>query len=211
MINFTVTKDLDNDFVYVQQCLGDLRRKAPNALRNAVNQTARKYRKVVHSKVKEKYSPTDPDVIEDIRKVSNFMQMRNAKNTDLTAILSMHAKVITPFEFHVSSKKVTNEEKPRPKFYSAKVLSSSGMKPLNGNPKPFVVRFSNKHKAMVVRTPGKRMQEHPEKEAMRALYSPNKVNMANAVGAKELANEVVRDELTALIETQIDKILGGKR
>lgn len=209
MINLTVTKDLDNDFIYVQQCLGDLQRKAPNALRNAVNQTARRYRDEVQKRVQSEFVIAKKSMVSK----NNLMKIRQAKVSDMTAVLTSKGEMSELMQFEAKPKKVTNDYKRKPKSYSARVLSDSSLKELNGNPKPFVVRFKSGHVAMVARVPGKRMQTNPEKEFMKKLLSPAVPHMIenDKVDAQRLAADMARNEMTSLINAQIDKILGGKR
>lgn len=208
MIDVTVTKDLDNDFIYVQKCLGDLQRKAPNALRNAVNQTARRYRDEVQKRVQNEFVVSKKSTISK----NNLMKIRQANVSDMTAILTSKGEMGELMQFEAKPKKVTNDYKRRPKSYSARVLSESSLKELNGSPKPFVVRFKSGHIAIAVRVPGKQMKSNPKKEFVKKLLSPSVPHMIEneKVDAQRLAEDTVRNEMTNLINAQIDKMLGGR-
>lgn len=200
--------DFDAELKRIEERLGNLGDKAPNALRNALNTTARKIRKQIVKDARGQYVLKDKKQLQ----ATKAMKMSNAKPSNLVATLRSSGSSNELMNFLVSPESLSRGNN-APAVYAAQVLKASGTKSLDGDPKPFVTQFQSGHIAIVERVPGKRMRSNPKKEALKKLLSPSVPHMLKNKDVQAKANRMLMEELPDQIEKQIQKILaqGGKR
>lgn len=151
----TVTIEIDG-LDSVARALGNLQGRTPQALKVAVNQTARQTRKLMIAAAKARYAVNAAGA----RHLNDLKQRKKASNTSLSATLfiSKMRNDLGYFDndptqaytggdvFHYS-----------PDFYKARVLASSALKPLTGEgklSKGFLMKFHSGHIGMVQRVMG---------------------------------------------------------
>lgn len=171
--------------------LKDMKSKAPQALKNAVNATARDAKKDLANKAKETYAVKSP-------RFQKAINMKNATAAKPTATLKITGAVNELADFKFKSNEGVNAAR-------GKVLKSSALKTLEkGNLKAFITKFGSGHTSVVQRKGASRLP-------LRKLLSPSIPTM---IGNEEKVYGIVRpnieDNLQKNIQKQIDKILGGR-
>lgn len=151
--NMTITiagiKDVENQ-------LGDLKSKAPAAMKFAINATARKTRKLMVEKAKVRYAVN----AKGEKHIDDLAQKRRAKNSNLLAELYIASRDIDLAYFEHSPTQVFSGKNVynAPKAIRARVLNSSSMKEVSadvhGAGKPFLATFKSKHTGMIARMIG---------------------------------------------------------
>lgn len=142
----------------VARALGDLQGRSPQALKVAVNQTAREARKLMIAAAKARYVVNAAGA----RHLNDLKQKKKASNTDLTATLfiSKMRNDLGYFENDPTAAYTGGDVFTHsPSFYKARVLASSSLKPLPGKgnlSKGFLMEFQSGHIGMVQRVIGSR-------------------------------------------------------
>lgn len=208
----------------VARALGDLQGRSPQALKVAVNQTAREARKLMIAAAKARYVVNAAGA----RHLNDLKQKKKASNTDLTATLfiSKMRNDLGYFENDPTAAYTGGDVFTHsPSFYKARVLASSSLKPLRekGNlSKGFLVEFKNGHIGMVQRVIGSRSKntetargrprwtnEQGDVEKLQTMGAPSATAMHSQVWPD------VRDDvelyLMARIQDRVDWILARYR
>lgn len=175
--------------------LKNLKNKAPQALKNAINATAREAKKDLVDRVKTQYviQRSKPDLKKDIRQ-------QNANISTLTAILRIGGK---PNELKKHFKTAPNTPAAAAK---ARVLKSSSLKLLEKRSgiKAFITQFKSGHVTIAQRRGDGRL---PTK----SLFGPATHKMVgNEVKVYGIVKPKIQENLQKHIEKQITKIMGGK-
>ena len=204
----------------VARALGDLQGRSPQALKVAVNQTAREARKLMIAAAKARYVVNAAGA----RHLNDLKPKKRATNSDPSATLFI-SKMRSdlgyfdndPTEAYTGGDVFTHS----PSFYKARVLASSSLKPLRekGNlSKGFLVEFKNGHIGMVQRVIGSRSKntetargrprwtnEQGDVEKLQTMGAPSATAMHSQVWPD------VRDDvelyLMARIQDRVDWIL----
>lgn len=209
----------------VYERLGNLQRKAPTAVKNALNTTARKSRKLMISKAKARYAVNAAG-----RKHLDDLAMKSkatVANLEASLFISKFRSDLGYFEHsptqHFTGVSVLTSA---PKLVTARVLKENPMKPLTGTgglSKGFLVEFNNgegnsNHIGMVQRVLGSD-SEHTETKsgAPRWRNAAGNVEKLQTMGAPSAAamhrvvfrivEPDIEDMLALNLENQIDKIL----
>lgn len=208
----------------VARALGDLQGRSPQALKVAVNQTAREARKLMIAAAKARYAVNAAGK----RHLSDLKQKKKASNTNLTATLFISkmrndlgyfdndpTEAYTGWDvFHHS-----------PEFYKARVLASSSLKTLPGKgnmSKGFLMEFASGHIGMVQRVIGSKSKNtETAKGRPRWTNKQGNVEKLQTVGAPSataMHTQVwpeVKDDvelyLMARIQDRVDWILARYR
>lgn len=208
----------------VARALGDLQGRSPQALKVAVNQTAREARKLMIAAAKARYVVNAAGA----RHLNDLKPKKRATNSDPSATLFI-SKMRSdlgyfdndPTEAYTGGDVFTHS----PSFYKARVLASSSLKPLRekGNlSKGFLVEFKNGHIGMVQRVIGSRSKntetargrprwtnEQGDVEKLQTMGAPSATAMHSQVWPD------VRDDvelyLMARIQDRVDWILARYR
>lgn len=122
----------------VEDALGNMKSQSRKVLKNAVNATARQAKKDLAKKAQETY------VVKQSR-FTKAMDTQNATQGNLTATINVTSAQLELKDFKVSPSSASSKN--RPSVIRAKVLLSSGMKPLSGRTKAFLVTFTNHSKS----------------------------------------------------------------
>lgn len=170
--------------------LKDMKHKAPQALKNAVNATARDAKKDLANKAKETYAVKSP-------RFKKAIAQKNATAARPTATLKITGAVNELADFKAKANEGVNAAR-------GKVLKASGMKPLQkGDLKAFVTKFGSGHTSVVQRR-GK------ERLPLKKLLSPSIPTMVgNEAKVYGIVKPNIEKNLQKNIQKQIDKIMGG--
>lgn len=208
----------------VARALGDLQGRSPQALKVAVNQTAREARKLMIAAAKARYVVNAAGA----RHLNDLKQKKKASNTDLTATLfiSKMRNDLGYFENDPTAAYTGGDVFTHsPSFYKARVLASSSLKPLPGKgnlSKGFLMEFQSGHIGMVQRVIGSRSKntetargrprwtnEQGDVEKLQTMGAPSATAMHSQVWPD------VRDDvelyLMARIQDRVDWILARYR
>lgn len=208
----------------VARALGDLQGRSPQALKVAVNQTAREARKLMIAAAKARYVVNAAGA----RHLNELKQKKKASNTDLTATLfiSKMRNDLGYFENDPTAAYTGGDVFTHsPSFYKARVLASSSLKPLPGKgnlSKGFLMEFQSGHIGMVQRVIGSRSKntetargrprwtnERGDVEKLQTMGAPSATAMHSQVWPD------VRDDvelyLMARIQDRVDWILARYR
>ena len=207
----------------VARALGDLQGRSPQALKVAVNQTAREARKLMIAAAKARYVVNAAGA----RHLNDLKQKKKASNTDLTATLFISKMRndlgyfdVDPMEIHTGINVHFS-----PEYYRARVLANSSMKDLTGEgafSKGFLLKFKSGHIGMVQRVIGSRSKntetargrprwtnERGDVEKLQTMGAPSATAMHSQVWPD------VRDDvelyLMARIQARVDWILARYR
>jgi hypothetical protein len=187
--------------------LKNCKEKAPLALKNAVNATARDAKKDLAAKAKETYAVKAP-------RFKKAIAQKNATKTKPVAILKItgEANALSDFKY----KPHEGGASARGKLYKASSLSSLA---LNDKLKAFVVKFKSGHVAVVRRDPplrytrglAERKRVGGDRTKLKEFYSPSIPRMiGNEAKVYGVVKPNIQENLQKNIQKQIDKILGGK-
>ena len=156
--NMAVELDADQ----VAAALGDLKNKTPQALKVAINRTARESRKLMLKEVEERYDLNShgKKLIQDLK------QRSKATNKNLEARLGITRNDAGAFRADLGYFK-SNPDKPymgaawrqAPEYFTARVLKKNPMKNLSGDgtlSKGFLVKLKSGHIGMVQRDTSQR-------------------------------------------------------
>lgn len=171
--------------------LKDMKSKAPQALKNAVNATARDAKKDLANKAKETYAVKSP-------RFQKAIAMKNATAAKPTATLKITGAVNELADFKYKANSASDAAR-------GKVLKSSGLKVLEkGNLKAFISKFGSGHVSVVQRKGASRLP-------LRKLLSPSIPTMVgNEAKVYGIVKPNIEQNLQKNIQKQIDKILGGR-
>ena len=147
----------------VARALGNLRGRSPQAMKVAVNQTARQARKLMIAAAKARYVVNAAGA-----RHLNDLKQKNASNASMTATLHISKMRNDLGYLETSPTTVYTGTNVRwsPKYYQARVLASSSLKDLDGGKheiykglkadvsKGFLLKFKSGHVGMVQRIIG---------------------------------------------------------
>ena len=187
--------------------LKDMKAKAPQALKNAVNATARDAKKDLADKAKETYAVKSP-------RFKKAIAQKNATASNPTAILKItgQANALSDFKYKANG----GGASARGKIYKAATLKDLS---LNDKLKAFVVTFKSGHIAVVRRDPplkytrglAERKRTGGDRTKIKEFYSPSIPRMiGNEAKVYGIVKPSIEKNLQKNIQKQIDKILGGK-
>lgn len=187
--------------------LKNMRTKAPQVLKNAVNATARDAKKDLAKKAKETYAVKSP-------RFQKAIGMKNATAAKPTAtlIITGQSNALSDFRYKAHG----GGASARGKLYNASTLKDLS---LNGKLKAFVVKFKSGHVAVVRRDPpllytrglAERKRTGGDRTKIKEFYSPSIPRMiGNEAKVYGIVRPNIEDNLQKNIQKQIDKILGGK-
>lgn len=145
----TVTQDgliqfeWDQDLLKViEDALGSLKSESRKVLKNAVNKTAKQAKIMLAKKAQETY------VVKQGR-FTKAMKTKNATVGNPEAVINITGAQMELKDFKVSP--ASYKPQNRPSVTKAKVLLSSGLKPLASSNKAFIAKFKSGHVSVVQR------------------------------------------------------------
>ena len=208
----------------VARALGSLQGRSPEAVKVAVNQTARQARKLMIAAAKARYTVNAAGQ----RHLNDLKQKKKASNSSLMATLfiSKMRNDLGYFENDPTQAYTGGDVfRHSPSFYKARVLASSSLKPLPGKgnlSKGFLMEFKSGHVGMVQRVIGSSSKntetargrprwqnEHGQVEKIQTMGAPSATAMHSQVWPD------VRDDvelyLMARIQDRVDWILARHR
>ena len=208
----------------VARALGSLQGRSPEAVKVAVNQTARQARKLMIAAAKARYTVNAAGQ----RHLNDLKQKKKASNSSLMATLfiSKMRNDLGYFENDPTQAYTGGDVfRHSPSFYKARVLASSSLKPLPGKgnlSKGFLMEFKSGHVGMVQRVIGSSSKntetargrprwqnEHGQVEKIQTMGAPSATAMHSQVWPD------VRDDvelyLMARIQDRVDWILARYR
>lgn len=175
----------------VELKLKSLYQKAPRALKNALNATAREAKKDLAKKAQEQYT------IKSAKFKKNIKQ-KNATLAKPEAILNVNGKMnqLESFQTRKNTIRLGAKARGRQDRSLKELISTQGGK-------AFMVTFNSGHTAIAQRVGAERLP-------LKGFYGPSDPEM---VGNKDVYGKIEPDIQKMLhknISRQIDKILGGK-
>ena len=185
----------ENLLKVIEDALGDLKGESRKVLKNAVNKTARQAKEALAEKAKETY------VVKKTR-FTKAMATKNATLAKPEATINITGAQLELKDFKVSPATYKTGSN-RPSVTKAKVLLSSGMKPLASSNKAFLAKFSNGHVSVVQRRSKSRFP-------LKKLLSNSIPKM---VGSQKRVYGIVEpeiyDNLMANVQAEIRKVLNA--
>ena len=203
-----VSIDATDQLAEVERMLGDMKKKAPGTLRNAVNATARKMRTQLHQQAKKAYVTKEYNY-------KNEMEIRKASTSTLTARIRTSGERTALSKHKVSPERLAHG-KGRPKQYKAKVLRQSTLTVMqDGDLKSFLVRFKSGHLALVQRNP-KEEYDNPDERIkqyglgadLSRIVEKRTLSIAEMLGSSKVYG-VVEPEMGDLLQTEIERFVGN--
>lgn len=186
--------EFDQDLLKViEDALGDLKSESRKVLKNAVNKTARQAKEDLAEKAKETY------VVKKTR-FTKAMATRNATIAKPEATINITSAQLELKDFKVSPATYKTGSN-RPSVTKAKVLLSSGLKPLASSNKAFLAKFANGHVSVVQRY-GK--PRYPIKKLL-SNSIPKMVGSQKRVYG--IVEPEIYDNLMANVQAEIRKVL----
>lgn len=200
-----ITTDMNAELAALEMRLGKLKNDAPSVLVKAVNDVARKVRRQIIKDVKGEYVFQDKEKL----KAQTALKMKSARKNRIEATLKSRGPMQDLAKFLVSPKTISRGME-HPPLYKAQVQKRSGLKALDGNPKPFITQFKSEHIAVAVRVPGKKMKKNPHRTFIKKLLSPAVPHMLGNPDIQAAAQAMVGDLLPQAVQKQIDKLLAQR-
>lgn len=177
----------------IEDALGDLKSESRKVLKNAVNKTAKQAKADLAQKAQETY------VVKKGR-FTKAMATKNATTGNPEAVIKVTGEQLELKDYKVSPA-TYKTGKSRPSVTKAKVLLSSGLKPLASSNKAFLAKFSNGHVSVVQRRTKSRFP-------LKKLLSNSIPKM---IGSQERVYGIVEpdiyDNLMANVQAEIRKVL----
>lgn len=176
----------------IEDALGDLKSQSRKVLKNAVNKTAKQAKADLAQKAQETY------VVKKTR-FTKAMETKNATQANPEAVINVTGAQLELKDYKVSP--ATYKPGNRPSVTKAKVLLSSGLKPLASSNKAFLTKFKNGHVSVVQR-------RTKERFPLKKLLSNSIPKM---IGSQERVYGIVEpgiyDNLMANVQAEIRKVL----
>lgn len=204
-----ITFEFDaNQLQKIERKLKNMKSKAPQVLKNAVNATAKDAKKDLAKKAKETYAVKSP-------KFQKAIAMKNATAAKPTATLKITGEAMALSDFKY--KKNIQSIGAKGKLYKASSFKSLDLDAKGL--KAFVTKFHSGHIAVVRRDPPhkytrglmERKQNGGDQTKLKEFYSPSIPRM---IGNEKKVYGIVRpniyQNLQKNIEKQIENVLGGK-
>lgn len=184
----------------IEDALGDLKSESRKVLKNAVNKTAKQAKADLAQKAQETY------VVKKGR-FTKAMDTKNATTGNPEAVIKVTGEQLELKDYKVSP--ATMRGKNRPDVVKAKVLLSSGLKPLAASTKAFLVTFQNTSKS------GKSSSHTTVAQRYGKSRFPIKKLLSNSIpkmiGSQERVYGIVEpdiyDNLMANVQAEIRKVL----
>jgi len=185
----------------IEDALGVLKSESRKVLKNAVNKTAKQAKADLAQKAQKTY------VVKKTRFTKAMTDKRKATVANPEAVIEVTGEQLELKDFKVSP--ATMRGKNRPNVVKAKVLLSSGLKPLTANTKAFLVTFQNTSKS------GKSSSHTTVAQRYGKSRYPIKKLLSNSipkmVGSQERVYGIVEpdiyDNLMANVQAEIRKVL----
>jgi hypothetical protein len=207
-----------DDLTLIEKELGKVKDKSTMVLRSAINEAAKELNKRLLKEDKQDYAYREKETLT----AAHTGNIKKATTKKLYATITVKSKIGELYKFDTNPLEVAvpkGQPYNPPRWYRAKVEKTGRRTALalrkgaqGDQYKAFVVAFSNggkgnEHITLAQRQPGTRMRSDPEKEAIKALYSPSIANMSKEMYEKyESAN--VKELLAEHIQKQIQRYLG---
>lgn len=207
----------------VERQLGELKGKAPAAMKFAINATARQTRKLMVAKAKARYAVN----AKGQKHIDDLAQKRKAKNSNLLAELRIASRDIDIAYFQHSPTEVFSGRDvflSAPEAVRARVLKSSPMRPLLNGPhnaaKGFLAKFESGHTGMVARQIGSDSTHRKTSkgyyrwttndgrvEKLQTVYAPSGPAMHNTIwpDVEPSAAQILQEQLDRRIEMILAK------
>lgn len=180
----------------VEKKLGNMKAKAPDVLKKAINETAKQARKELVTEAQKTY------VVKGGR-FNKAMKIKNATAGNLEATINATGKVMGLKDFKVSPATMKTGTA-RPDIVKAKVLKAGGMKSLQkGSLKAFVTKFQSGHVAVV--------QRRGESRFPIKTFSSNSIPkmIGNEKRVYRIVKPNIQKNLKKNVKKQVRKVLGG--
>lgn len=198
--------DMD-DLTRIERDFGMLKDKTKFVLRSAINNTAKKTKKVLEKQPKKDY------FIVNKGGIKHEVDINKATTSMLSALVVSHGPVNELYDFKVSPRAYNPASRPR-RGVKANVKKATGWKSLERRPgerdayKAFIVQFKSGHVAVAQRIPGTKMRKK-NKEQIKKLVSLSMAK-ANEVALRDQPKyeQEIHENLINNVNAQIARFLG---
>lgn len=171
--------------------LGNLSKDTPIVLKLAINETAKKTRKLMAKEAQKAY-------VIKLGSANKYMKIKKATANKPVAVISSKGSPTIVNDHKISPAKMQTGEN-RPSILKAKVLRKSKMKPLQRDGvKAFLTKFTNSglHKVGVVERVGK------ERYPIKPIYSPA---ISQMLGSERNVLNVIQPEVGEILQKEITR------
>ena len=177
--------DVDKRLKKISDALGEFKDSAPKVLKSAINDTARKSRKLLAAEAQQQYTVKNAGF-------NKAMEIKNATVANLTAKIQAKGKPRMLSEFKVSP--ATMKAK-KPAVTKAKVIKSNSLKPLEKDGiKAFITKFASGKTAVAQRVGQERLP-------IKALYS---MSVPKMLGNEKAVMRKIRPEIYKILDEQTE-------
>lgn len=180
----------------IERRLGNLKKKAPNVIANAINRTVTNIKKNMASETSKKYNITSTDVKKTI-------SISRASRSNLIGKTVSKSSPIVLSKFKVSPNspvKYGNKGKRTPKVYKVSVRKGKADKKLDADPKAFIAIMKSGHKGLFVRTTDNSLP-------IKQLYGPSVPQMIKNEDSMKKIEEEAQSTLNKRIDAEINNLL----
>lgn len=174
----------------IKSKFGNMHKKAPSVLSRVINRVITNIKKNISVAVKKRYLVKT----EDIKKT---LYSSKATSSRLAAFIKSTGTRIPLYKFKVSP--AQPRPKTPPKSFKARVLKSSGLKPLPG----FVAKMKSGHLGIFERQDGARLP-------IRELYGPSVPQMVGNDEVWQQIEKEANDTVQKRMEHELNRLLEGK-
>lgn len=183
----------------IKRKLGDLNKKAPSVLANAVNKTAREARKTLLNEAKSKYTLQR-------KRFNQNSSIKRASASNPTATIYFRGRN-NPFTYFKTNPKAPKKPKYGANGASVEIKTGKVVGFNRIGYKGFIVNFRSGHTAFVVRRPGTKMR-NGKGEQLKEYYS---LSLPSMIGGNvyDKANSLIQENLKKHVDAQIARLLGG--
>lgn len=185
----------------IQRRLGNFKAKTPLVLSRAINRAISNVKKNMGKETSALYFISSSDVTNTVRIVKSSKSSLKAAAISAGGGIALSKFKVKPFTYRKKLPPSENRRKWKPpRVYEAGVKKDGGMKPLDGNPKAFLVQMQSGHVGVMERKTGK---SFPIKQ----LYGPSVPQIVKNEKIMTKINKEASETLQKRIDAEINNIL----
>lgn len=192
--------DMRIDISYARNKLGALERKAGLVMAHAANRGVSVAVKFLTKEAAERYRLIREDVTKTVSIKKALRGHPYAVITSKGEHIGLEKFTVTPFR----PLRFTTRKKRSPHVYKAAVMKGQGLKPLNGNPKPFVAVLKNGHKGVFVR---KDVSRHNKGEYRRGIGKEKYSNFIKSVQAPAIPQMLKNEDILEIVNRETNEAM----
>ncbi len=184
----------------IRRRLGALERKANLVMAHAANGGVPVAVKFLKKEAAERYRLLQRDVTKTVSIKKALRGHPYAVITSRGEHIGLEKFTVTPFR----PLRFTTRKNRSPHVYKAAVMKGQGLKPLNGNPKPFVAVLKNGHKGVFVR---KDVSRHNKGEYRRGTGKEKYSNFIKSVQAPAIPQMLKNEDILEIVNRETNEAM----